>query len=150
LPTREPVWLSAVIDDEQDECYLFDTDEGRKYVCTSNAEELAWHMGLDLKDLVSGPKPDDMELIECAEEWSHNGTPQWACKEAEKKVEEGGCEMIGETADEIWFKCSDDKPDGEGVDCSEDTDFGVGGGPGYLPQDGEALCKQKKPSAEAP
>merc|ERR1719305_1575647 len=63
-----------------DECFLFDTDDGRKYVCTSNPEELAWHMGLDVKDLIQGIKPDDLDLIECSEEWSHNGTPQWVCK----------------------------------------------------------------------
>ena len=38
-------------------------------------------LGLDEKDLVSGPKPDDLELVECHEDWSHTGTPQWACSE---------------------------------------------------------------------
>ena len=52
----------------------------RKYVCTSNPEELAWFMGIEQKDLVRGVKPDDLELVECSEEWSHNGTPQWVCK----------------------------------------------------------------------
>ena len=55
-----------------------------KYVCTSNPEELAWHLGLNEKDLVTGVKPEDLELIECAEEWSHTGTPQWACIAKEK------------------------------------------------------------------
>ena len=85
----------------------------------------------------------DLELIECAEEWSHNGTPQWACKEA--PLEDGGCELIGETDDEVWFACSDDGEEKRGVDCSEDTTFGVGGGIGILPQEGEVLCKQEKP-----
>lgn len=135
----------AELDDN--ECYLFDTDDGRKFVCTSNPEELAWHMGLDVKDLVAGVKPDDQELIECAEDWSFNGTPQWACRAGKEEVEvdDGDCEMIGESADEVWFVCSEGKEGIEGVDCSEDTEFGVGGGPGILPQDGEVLCKQKKP-----
>jgi len=107
-------------------------------------------MGVDKKDLIVGPKPDDLELIECAEDWSHSGTPQWVCREGKEEVEEveeEGCEMIGETADEVWFKCTDDKPDGNGVACTDatDLDFGVGGGPGILPQDGEVLCKQEKP-----
>jgi len=129
-----------------DECYLFDTEEGRKYVCTSDAAELAWHMGLDLRDLVSGHKPEDLNLIECAEEWSHTGTPQWVCKEEPVKVqsEDEGCELIGETPNELWFACSDTDGDKPGVDCTEDTTFGVGGGPGILPQEGEVLCKQPK------
>ena len=49
-------------------------------MCTSNPEELAWFMGIEQKDLVRGVKPDDLELVECSEEWSHNGTPQWVCK----------------------------------------------------------------------
>merc|ERR1711892_161820 len=62
-------------------CYLIDTDEGRKYVCTDNPQELAWMLGIDEKELTSGPKPDDLELVECHEDWSHTGTPQWACSE---------------------------------------------------------------------
>jgi len=103
-----------------------------------------WHMGLDMKDLKKGPKPDNLDLIECSEEWSHTGTPQWACK-AEESDEP--CELIGETADEMWFACKDDGESKDGVDCSSDTDFGVGGGPGILPdpEKGEVLCKQAKP-----
>ena len=48
-------------------------------MCTGNPEELAWFMGLKESELVSGPKPKDLDLVECAEEWSHNGTPQWVC-----------------------------------------------------------------------
>jgi hypothetical protein len=137
-----------------DECYLFDTPEGRKYVCTTNPEELAWHMGLDMRELVSGHKPEDLNLVECSEEWSHNGTPQWVCKEdtpppsASADADEEGCELIGETDDELWFTCSEGGAS-PGVDCSEDTTFGVGGGPGILPQDGEVLCKQSKPKKVA-
>jgi len=86
-PAGTKVSMAGPTDD--DACYLFETDEGTKYVCTSNPEELAWHMGLDVKDLVSGVKPDDLDLVECSEEWSHTGTPQWACK-AEKPVATGG------------------------------------------------------------
>ena len=41
----------------------------RKYVCTEDPKELAWLMGVEEKDLKSGPKPDDLELVECHEEW---------------------------------------------------------------------------------
>ena len=37
----------------------------------------AWMLGIDEKELTSGPKPDDLELVECHEDWSHTGTPQW-------------------------------------------------------------------------
>ena len=128
-----------------DECYLFDSPEGRKYVCTNDPEELAWNAGVEVKDLVTGVKPDDLNLIECAEEWSHTGTPQWVCKEGLPEEDDGGCEMIGETNDEVWFTCKEGAEASADVDCSEDTSFGVGGGPGVLPQDGEVLCKQQKP-----
>ena len=38
-------------------------------------------LGIDQATLTSGPKPDDLELVECHEDWSHTGTPQWACSE---------------------------------------------------------------------
>ena len=91
LPAVRPVVMRAMpirMDQENlqraddfDHCYLFDSDEGRKYVCTENPEELAWYMGLDESDLVSGPKPDDLDLMTCFEDWSHNGTPEWVCSE---------------------------------------------------------------------
>ena len=31
-----------------------------------------------------GAKPDDLELVECAEDWSHNGTPEWVCRAQEE------------------------------------------------------------------
>ena len=61
-------------------CYLFQSEGGLKYVCTSKPEELAFMMGVNTEDLVTGVKPDDLDIIECAEDWSHNGTPQWVCK----------------------------------------------------------------------
>lgn len=48
-------------------------------------------------------------------------------------------------APQVWFTCKEASSGGDGIDCSADTDFGVGGGPGILPQDGEVLCVQKKP-----
>lgn len=144
-PVKEDDIDTVKIDD--DSCYLFDTPEGRKYVCTSEPEELAWHLGLEMKDLKSGPKPDDLNLVECSEEWSHTGTPQWVCKEEEPSEDDGGCELIGETADEVWFACNDPVEDGSGVECAEE-EFGVGGGIGILPQDGQVLCKQEKPKEE--
>ena len=53
----------------------------RKYVCTEDPAELAWMLGIDVATLTSGPKSDDLELVECHEDWSHTGTPQWACSE---------------------------------------------------------------------
>lgn len=73
-----------------------------------------------------------------------------ACKEAftasgasVADVEEEGCEMIGETKDEVWFACKD-SADSPGVECVDES-FGTGGGPGILPQDGQKLCKAEKP-----
>jgi len=142
LPIRELPQYCGLCADFIDRHVL---DHGRrKFVCTTNPEELAWFMGLEMKDLKKGAKPADLELIECSEDWSHNGTPQWVCKEEKEEVaDEAGCEVIGETADEVWFACADSTSGGDGVECSEE-DFGVGGGPGILPQDGEVLCKQKK------
>ena len=96
---------------EDDSCYLIDTAEGTKYVCTSEPEELAWMMGLDLKYLKTGPKPDDLDLIECAEEWSHTGTPQWACT-AEPPVARGGPEddacYLVDTDEGTKYVCTSD------------------------------------------
>ena len=64
---------------EEDACYLFESEEGLKYVCTSKPEELAFMMGVAEKDLVTGVKPDDLNIVECSEDWSHTGTPQWTC-----------------------------------------------------------------------
>ena len=57
------------------------------------------------------------------------------------------CELIGETADELWFTCDEAAAGKSQVTCTEE-DFGVGGGPGILPQEGEVLCKQAKPRAD--
>ena len=156
-PPCTAVRMASPAELDEDSCYLFDTEEGRKYVCTSNPEELAWHMGIDMKDMMTGAKPEDLNLVECAEEWSHTGTPQWVCREESPPQANGraasaaagddeGCEIIGETRDEVWFACADDADKGD-VECSEE-DFGVGGGPGILPQEGQVLCKQEKPKAK--
>lgn len=142
---------------DDDQCYLFDTREGHRYVCTEDPAQLAWYMGLEMEELKAGPKPDDLELIECSEEWSHTGTPQWVCKEGKEGKEEAKgeeaqgeeCTIIGESSDEIWFSCNEGAaPQSSDVACTEE-DFGVGGGPGILPQDGEKLCVQKKPMKAA-
>lgn len=72
---------------------------------------------------------------------------------------DAGCDLIGEevATATTWFSC-----DGElgvataggpieitadaksGAACKEE-DFGVGGGPGILPQEGEVLCKVERP-----
>tara|TARA_B110001452_G_scaffold237271_1_gene217025 strand:+ start:1619 stop:2161 length:543 start_codon:yes stop_codon:yes gene_type:complete len=70
--------------DDEDACYLLDTDEGTKYVCTDEPAELAWFLGLEETALKKGAKPDDLELVECAEDWSHNGTPEWVCRAQEE------------------------------------------------------------------
>ena len=68
---------------DAEDCFLIDTEEGRKYVCTENPSELAWFLGLEESALKKGAKPDDLELVECAEDWSSNGTPEWVCVERE-------------------------------------------------------------------
>ena len=60
----------------------------------------AWMLGLDEKDLVSGPKPDDLELVECHEDWSHTGTPQWACSEDNPRAGDSS-----EAPPHGWSKC---------------------------------------------
>ena len=60
--------------------------------------------------------------------------------------DDSGCELIGEevaTGTE-WWKCEegDESPGGDAA-CKEE-EFGTGGGPGILPQDGQVLCKVEK------
>ena len=62
-------------------------------------------LGLDEKDLVSGPKPDDLELVECHEDWSHTGTPQWACSEDNPRAGDSS-----EAPPHGWSKCPRSKP----------------------------------------
>eukprot|EP00316_Scyphosphaera_apsteinii_P007511 CAMPEP_0119332182 /NCGR_PEP_ID=MMETSP1333-20130426/82188_1 /TAXON_ID=418940 /ORGANISM="Scyphosphaera apsteinii, Strain RCC1455" /LENGTH=89 /DNA_ID=CAMNT_0007341955 /DNA_START=156 /DNA_END=425 /DNA_ORIENTATION=+ len=53
------------------------------------------------------------------------------------------CEIIGEEVEThtVWYACQDtDETSLHGIEC-EQVDFGTGGGPGFLPQDGEVLCK---------
>ena len=57
-------------------------------MCTENPEELAWLLGVEENELQMGPKPEDLNLVECHEEWSHTGTPQWACREEAEASEE--------------------------------------------------------------
>lgn len=71
-------------EDEEDACYLVETGEGTKYICTDEPAELAWFLGLDETALKRGAKPDDLNLVECAEEWSHTGTPEWVCRTQEE------------------------------------------------------------------
>ena len=59
----------------------------------------------------------------------------------------GQCEIIGETKEEIWYTCSEEAPNPK-ANCEEPAGLGVGGGPGILPQDGEVLCIEKKPTEE--
>ena len=62
-------------------------------------------LGLDEKDLVSGPKPDDLELVECHEDWSHTGTPQWACSEDNPRAGDSS-----EAPPHGWSKCPRSQP----------------------------------------
>ena len=101
-----------------------------------------------LPGVVSAPKSGNA-LDECLVE-SENAGEVDACKSdytgsgaAVADIEEDGCEMIGETKDEVWFACKDGA-DSDDVECI-DTSFGTGGGPGILPQDGQKLCKADKP-----
>ena len=113
--TARPVMNSYAGPAEDDACYLFEAAEGMKYVCTSRPDELAFMMGLETKDLITGEKPKDEDLIECAEEWSHTGTPQWAC--LVKKGEPGSeadLESIGWDA-RTWSKRSDTEVSDDGA-----------------------------------
>jgi len=57
---------------------------------------------------------------------------------------EGSCEIIGEEKQTgtQWLVCEDGSE--KSIECTEE-DFGVGGGPGILPQDGQVLCKADSP-----
>ena len=127
-------------------------------------------MGLDEKDLVEGVKPDDLSLIECAETWSHNGTPQWACTVAEKPgsevdldaikwqdrtwakrdanmplTDDGACFIISEEEcpdpNKQWYFCSDPSDD-DGMVCELVPEW-----MGSAPDGGHAvwLCSREKP-----
>ena len=59
----------------------------------------------------------------------------------------GECRLIGEEAapdGKLWYACAPGEalPVDE-ADC-ELVEFGVGGGPGHLPQEGEKLCQVDK------
>ena len=58
--------------------------------------------------------------------------------------DDGGCELIGEEAatGTEWWTC-EEVSEAPLAACVEE-DFGTGGGPGYLPQDGQVLCKVEK------
>ena len=60
-------------------------------------------------------------------------------------IDEEGCELIGESQDEVWFACKEGSG-GKGVECESADGLGVGGGPGILPQDDQVLCIAKKPT----
>lgn len=70
-----------------------------------------------------------------------------ALEMADGDEDAGQCEIIGETKEEIWYTCSEDAPN-PNANCEEPAGLGVGGGPGILPQDGEVLCIEKKPTEE--
>jgi len=62
-------------------------------------------------------------------------------------ADEGGeCRLIGEEAaadGKMWFACDGDALPADEADC-EVIEFGSGGGPGILPQEGEKLCQVDK------
>lgn len=65
---------------------------------------------------------------------------------AQAGEEDDGCELIGEevaTGTE-WWKCEEPAEAAPGATCKSE-EFGTGGGPGILPQDGQVLCKVEKP-----
>ena len=157
---------------ENDTCYLFETYDGVKYVCTSEPEELAFMLGLDEKDLIKGVKPDDLTLVECAEDWSHTGTPQWVCKGALRPQEgsavdmeaigweertwakrsesqlsdDGACFIVSEDEapdpNKQWFFCNEPSDDQE-VECELVPEW-----MGSAPDGGHAvwMCSKEKPS----
>ena len=60
--------------------------------------------------------------------------------------EPDACELIGEepATGVQWWACEEPN---DALAC-EETEFGVGGGPGILPQDGQVLCKSSPPKPE--
>lgn len=58
--------------------------------------------------------------------------------------DDSGCELIGEEAatGTEWWTC-EEPSEAPSAACAEEQ-FGTGGGPGYLPQDGQVLCKVDK------
>ena len=96
--------------------------------------------------------PDDGLQVLCKTPKVRGGeaaAPQRRKKEpADAEPQDGGeCVMIGEQANgEKWYVCSEDAAV-DGATCSEE-EFGTGGGPGILPQDGEKLCKAPAPGAK--
>mmetsp|Transcript_7659 Transcript_7659/g.23999 ORF Transcript_7659/g.23999 Transcript_7659/m.23999 type:complete len:117 (-) Transcript_7659:1627-1977(-) len=60
--------------------------------------------------------------------------------------EPAACELIGEepATGVQWWACEEPN---DALVC-EETEFGVGGGPGILPQDGQVLCKSSPPKPE--
>lgn len=83
---------------------------------------------------VVGAAKSAAALDECLVE-SENAGEVDACKAdytgtgaAVADIEDDGCEMIGETKDEVWFACKDGA-DSADVECV-DTSFGTGGGAG--------------------
>jgi len=63
---------------------------------------------------------------------------------AQAGEDDGGCELIGEEAatGTEWWTC--EEPSEAPLAACAEEDFGTGGGPGYLPQDGQVLCKVDK------
>jgi len=136
---------AAVFD--ADECAVDAENAAELEECGSAPSEPMVYAGAPPASKLSGiqmkaPGADDLE--ECIVD-AENAAEIEDCKDdfAAASIEDGGCEIIGETADEVWFAC-DEKSDNPNVEC-EDASFGTGGGPGILPQDGEVLCKAEKP-----
>ena len=63
-----------------------------------------------------------------------------AAEESTSEVEEPETEEVATGTE--WWKCEegDESPGGDAA-CKEE-EFGTGGGPGILPQDGQVLCKR--------
>jgi len=94
-------------------------------------------MGLNEKDLIEGVKPSDLDFVECSEDWSHRGTPQWVCtallpKDTKKPGMRADLEgltsedrMWSQTDDGACFVLSDDEgpdPSKQWFFCSEPAD----------------------------
>ena len=137
---------------DPDECIVDAENAAELQECASGPDEPYVYAGAPPaeKKAAPGDAVRAVDLDECivdaenAEEIADCKADFSSAAAAGAVDDDAACEIIGETNDEVWFAC-DEKSDGAGVECDEDTNFGTGGGPGILPQDGEVLCKAAKP-----
>ena len=149
MMSDEPMLQDAVASVfDAEECAVDAESEAERAACMEAPGEPYDYAGSEAPASDNGAKVLDpvaeQDVEECVVN-AENMAEIQDCRSASAaaQVDEEGCEMIGETKDEVWFACKEGA-DSDAVDC-EDGSFGTGGGPGILPQDGEVLCKAEKP-----